>query len=151
MGIPYQTDFDFVYYITQEIFEEIHHIKKNIDGFGLLVTLKRVIIREPSLENSNKVSEISMKTGQHGLSMADKSIIALSLDMKLPLLSSDYALVNMAKQFSIHVIVPGKKKFYVNESKKYCSICKRFLGLEPEYCNECGNKLVYKTRTLKKY
>ena len=49
--------------------------------------------------------------GQMELSKADRSVIALSLQLHLPILSTDYALANAAKFFSINILTPGKKEF----------------------------------------
>ena len=48
-GIPFQTSSDYVYYITPDIQEEIHHIKRRIDGLNLLITAGKVIIQEPDI------------------------------------------------------------------------------------------------------
>ncbi len=144
MGIPFQSDHDFVYYITPEILSEIDHIKKNIDGMNLLLASKKVIVKEPLLKNLDFVIKKSKKNGQFGLSDPDYSIIALSLQLKIPIFSADYALVNTAKLFSLEALVPGKKNFTTLKTKKYCSICKKYFSFKSCFCNVCGNKLIFK-------
>ncbi len=144
MGIPFQTNEGFTYYITSSILSEIEHIKKNIDGLSVLIMLKKVIIKEPASKTLSFIIKKSVKNGQFGLSLPDYSIIALSFDLKIPIISTDYALINTAKLFSIETIVPGKKNFSIAKSKKFCSICKRFCPIKDFFCDRCGNKLIFK-------
>ena len=53
MGIPYQSDSTLRYYITTEILNEIIHIKKEIDGLNLLLSLGKVVVKEPSNNHIN--------------------------------------------------------------------------------------------------
>jgi len=145
MGIPFQSDSSFKYYITHEILGEINHIQKKIDGLNLLLSLKKVIIVEPSLANIKYISNKIKSLGQFGLSTPDCSIIALGFQLNLPIISTDYTVINTAKSLSLRTIVPGKSNFEVKQSKKYCSICKRYLAIKYLYCDHCGNKLIFKS------
>ena len=87
--------------------------------------------------------------GQMELSKADRSVIALSLQLHLPILSADYALVNAAKFFSINILTPGKKNFVTKKTIKYCSICKTFFDLKSSFCNKCGNSLVIRKEKIR--
>ncbi len=82
--------------------------------------------------------------GQFGLSKPDCSIIALSFQLKLPIISTDYTVINTAKFLSLDTIVPGKSNFEIVKTKKFCSICKKYFDMNNMYCNYCGNKLVFK-------
>ena len=144
MGIPFQSDPSSKYYITSEILNEIIHIKSAIDGLNLLISLGKVVVKDPFLENTLYIMKKVRAKGQFGLSKPDCSLIALSLHLKLPLISTDYALINMAKYLSIDTIVPGKTRFDIQRTKKFCSICKKFFNNKSLYCNMCGNKLIFK-------
>ena len=113
-GIPFQTSSDYIYYITPDIEEEINHIKRRIDGLNLLITAGKVIIQEPDIKFRSMVRQKCVDLGQMELSIADHSVIALSLQLHLPILSTDYALANAAKYFSINILTPGKKNFVTN-------------------------------------
>ncbi len=145
MDIPFQSDFSFKYYITPEILGEINHIKKKIDGLNLLLSLKKVIIVEPSLANIAYILNKIKSLGQFGLSKPDSSILALGFQLNLPIISTDYTVINTAKFLSLDTIVPGKSNFEVKQNKKYCSICKRYFAIRFLYCNQCGNKLIFKS------
>ncbi len=144
MGIPFQTTLGFIYYITPDILFEIEHIKKNIDGLNLLITSKKVIIKEPISKTLNFIIKKSAKNGQFGLSLPDYSIIALSFQLNIPIMSTDYALINTAKLFSLETIVPGKESFSITKTKKFCSICKKYYPVKAFFCDRCGNKLIFK-------
>ena len=145
MGIPFQSDSSFRYYITPEILGEINHIKKKIDGLNLLLSLKKVIIVEPSLANITYILNKIKSLGQFGLSKPDSSILALGFQLNLPIISTDYTVINTAKFLSLDTIVPGKSNFEVKQNKKYCSICKKYFAIRFLYCNQCGNKLIFKS------
>ena len=147
-GIPFQTSSDYVYYITPDIQEEIHHIKRRIDGLNLLITAGKVIIQEPDINIHSMVRQKCVDLGQMELSKADRSVIALSLQLHLPILSADYALANAAKFFSINILTPGKKNFVTKKTIKYCSICKTFFDLKSSFCNKCGNSLVIRKEKI---
>jgi endoribonuclease Nob1 len=144
MGIPYQSDNTLRYYVTTEILNEIMHIKKEIDGFNLLLSLGKVVVKEPSNKYTNFVINKIRTMGQFELSKPDRSIIALSYQLKIPLMSTDYAVINLANFLSIETMVPGKGVFESKKSIKYCSICKKYFNIKFMYCNCCGNKLIFK-------
>ena len=147
-GIPFQTTFDYIYFITPDIQEEINHIKRRLDGLNLLITAGKVIIHEPEIKILSNVRQKCRERGQMELSKADCSVIALSLQLHIPILSADYALVNAAKYFSLNILTPGKKKFVTKKTIKYCSICKTFFDLKSSFCDKCGNSLVLKKERI---
>ncbi len=144
MGIPYQSDYTLRYYITTEILNEIMHIKKEIDALNLLLSIGKVVVKEPPSKYMNLIINKMKTMGQFGLSKPDCSIIALSYQLKIPLMSTDYSVINFANFLSIETIVPGKNEFESKRSKKYCSICKKYFKINNMYCNYCGNKLIFK-------
>lgn len=148
-GIPFQTTTDYVYYLTPDIQGEINHIKRQIDGLNILITAGKVIIHEPDIDILSMVRQKCIELGQMELSKADCSVIALSLQLHMPILSTDYALANAAKYFSINTLTPGKKNFVIKKTTKYCSICKFFFDLNSSFCNKCGNSLVLKKERIR--
>jgi UPF0271 protein len=148
-GIPFQTSLDYVYYITPDIQKEINHIQRRIDGLNLLITTGKVIIYEPDIQLLCMVRQKCTERGQNELSSADCSIIALGLQLHLPILSADYALVNAARYFSLNILTPGKKKFVTRKAIKYCSICKIFFDLKLSFCDNCGNSLVLRKEKMR--
>lgn len=147
MGLPFLTTSPSIYYITPQIYDEIKHIKKNVDGLNLLIITKKVVIMEASFENMEKVKRKEAEIGRISLSVADRSLIALGMQVNVPILSTDFSLVNVAKHLSLKVIAPGKKNFVTRSSKKYCSICKKFYTKDLEFCENCGNRLIVKLKT----
>lgn len=147
-GIPFQTTSDYIYYITPDIEQEINHIKRRIDGLNLLITAGKVIIHEPDINIYSMVRQKCIELGQMELSKADCSVIALSLQLHLPILSADYALANAAKYFSIKILTPGKKNFVTKKTIKYCSICKTLFDLKSCFCDKCGNSLIIKKERI---
>jgi len=96
------------------------------------------------------VRQKCIERGQNELSTADYSIIALGLQLRLPILSADYALVNAARYFSsLNILTPGKKNFVTKKTIKYCSICKVFFDLKESFCDNCGNSLVLKKEKMR--
>ncbi len=148
-GIPFQTTSDYIYYITPDIQEEINHINRRIDGLNLLITAGKVVIHVPDYIIYSMVRQKCVDLGQIELSKADQSIIALSLQLHLPILTADYALANAAKYFSINILTPGKKNFVTKKTIKYCSICKTFFDLKSSFCDMCGNSLVLKKEKIR--
>jgi endoribonuclease Nob1 len=146
MGLPFLTSSTYTYYITPQIYDEIKHIKKNVDGLNLLLITKKVVVIEASTQNIAKVKRMEAQTGRICLSEADKSIVALGMQLNLPILSTDFSLVNVAKHLSIQVITPGKKNFVIRSSIKYCSICKKFFTKNLDYCEYCGNRLIARSK-----
>lgn len=144
MGIPFQSDSSLRYIITSDILSEVRHIKKKINGLDLLLSLGKVMVVEPSPENIKHILNRIKLSGQFGLSKPDCSIIALSFQLKLPIMSTDYTVINTAKFLSLDTLVPGKSNFEIVKTTKFCSICKKHYDLKFMYCNNCGNKLIYK-------
>lgn len=147
MGLPFLTTSTYTYYITPQIYDEIRHIKKNVDGLNLLLITKKVVVMEASNENIVKVRKMEEQIGRNVLSEADQSIVALGIQLNVPVLSTDFSLVNVAKHLSIQVVIPGKKNFVTRSSGKYCSICKKFVTKNLEFCEYCGNRLTVKSKT----
>lgn len=144
MGIPFQSTFDVSYIATSSIFEEIKHIKKNINAVETLILSQRVCIKDPSSETLSNLKQSISSFDSSRLSEADLSIIALGMEMKVPIVTSDYALANLARRLNLKVIIPGKEKFKIKTMKPYCSLCKSFDNALEPYCSKCGNLLIFK-------
>ncbi len=111
MGIPFQSAFDIKYYITPDILDEINHIKKKIDGFDFLLSTEKVIVIEPARNHIEYIYKKIKSHGQFGISKPDCSIIALGMQLKIPIMSTDFTLVNMAKLLLLDTFIPGKSTF----------------------------------------
>lgn len=144
MGIPFQSASDIKYYITPDILDEINHIKKKIDGLDFLLSTEKVIVIEPTRNHIEYIYKKIKLHGQFGISKPDCSIIALGMQLKIPIMSTDFTLVNMAKLLLLDTFIPGKSNFEIIKTKKFCSICKKYFGIRNMYCNLCGNKLIFK-------
>jgi rRNA maturation endonuclease Nob1 len=106
----------------------------------------------------SKVEVAAKQTGDNReLSYADKTILALALseqnsDMKLILVSSDYAVLNTAIHLNMEILdLSGK----LSESRiwlYYCPACnnkEKTPGLNLE-CSICGTKMIRRTRKRSK-
>lgn len=146
-GIPFSsTEKNFT---TPAIFEEIKHIKKNHDAIRVLVDTNRLEVIEPEAEYVKKVSLVAKETGDRtNLSNGDLSVLALSLQLGLELVTDDFAISNTAKHLKIKVNpVMTKGISYTATWQYYCSGCDMSFA-ETLECPRCGNKL--KRRLVKR-
>ena len=146
-GIPFTSDT--THYVTELVFDEIKHIKKNHDALQVLINTNRLLVRQQKIEFQEIVKKCAMKTGDiNSLSDEDISSIALSLELNAELISDDFAVSNVSKELGIIVIplitngikVVGKWIFY-------CPACKKDF-FNKKNCLLCGNPL--KKKLVKK-
>ena len=101
-GIPFGSSDR--YYTTTLVLDEIQHIKKNYNALETLIQTKRLFIREPELNFVEKVRQKAQESGDiQELSKEDISILSLSLELKGELITDDFAVSNLAKNFKIKV------------------------------------------------
>ena len=139
-GIPFGSSDK--YYTTTLVFDEIQHIKKNYDALETLIQTNRLFIIEPKLNFVEKVRKKAQESGDiQELSKEDISILSLSLELKGELITDDYAVSNLAKNFKIKVspiMTSGIKD--VGKWIYYCLGCgKKFSNISN--CPQCGNSL----------
>jgi UPF0271 protein len=140
-GIPFLSSGR--YCTTQAVFEEVKHIKKSHGAIEVLLETGNLEIIDPDKNSIETARAAAKKTGDYQkLSHADFSIIALALQLKIKLLTDDYAVANVATSLKIPVESSSSKG--IRETRKwiaYCSACRKAFGPAAKECPLCGNKL----------
>ena len=140
-GIPFLSSGS--YCTTQAVFNEVKHIKRSHGAIEALLDAGSLQVIDPDKNTIEKVRATAKKTGDYQkLSQADISIIALALQMKIALLTDDYAVANVATTLKIPVQSSSSKG--IKETRKwiaYCSACGKAFGPDAKECPLCGNKL----------
>lgn len=129
-------------FTTQDVFDEIKHIKKDHKAIEIILETKRLEIMTPESEYINKVLLKSKDTGDfQNLSISDISVIALCLQLNAELVTDDFAVSNLAKQLNLTVIpVMTTGITRLANWIYFCSGCeKTFSNISK--CPFCGNKL----------
>ena len=139
-GIPFSSNDSFM--TTSLVYKEIEHIKSKQGALDMLQQTDRLQIRDPEKETIKIVNDAAEKTGdKETISEQDVSIIALSLENKIELVTDDFAVTNVAKQLGIKtspLMTQGIK--VVGKWISYCSACGKEFSREKE-CPICGSKL----------
>jgi len=148
-GIPFQGNGK--YYTTYQVLDEVRG-----RGVGAQLIHSRVQVTEPSKEASQKVSEAAAKTGDlKSLSAADKSILAVSLDLitarsdeGVVLVTDDFAVRNVAEVVGINLSETHIRGEWKNITWiTYCKGCgKEYSDAKKPVCDVCGTKLSRKPR-----
>lgn len=139
-GIPFGSLDE--HYTTPLVFDEIQHIKKNHFALETLIQTKRLFIREPE---SNFVEMVRKKAQESGdiqeLSKEDISILSLCVELKGELITDDFAISNVAKNFGLTVspIMTGGIQD-VGKWVYYCAGCSKEFS-KISVCPQCGNPL----------
>lgn len=144
-GLPFRSHDR--YHITDIVYNEIQHIKKNHDAIQILIDTKRLLIQQPNHIHVKKAKDTAEKTGDlTSLSNEDISSIALSLELEAELLTDDFAVSNVARNLGIEVIpIMTKGIKTVGRWIHYCSACG--ISSKKLTCANCGNKLTKKLIT----
>lgn len=141
IGIPFLSSSKC--YTTDLVFEEIKHIKKSYYALEALIdagNLKVIEAEEPYL---TEVINIAKKIGDFSkLSFADLSILALARQLKITLISDDYAVENVATLLNIPIKSLGTKGITkVRRWITFCRACGKAYKPNVLECMLCGNKL----------
>jgi UPF0271 protein len=140
-GIPFLSSGR--YCTTQSVFDEVKHIKKSLDAIEALLEAGNLHMIDPDMDSVEKAKAAAKKTGDYAkLSRADFSVIALALQLKIALLTDDYAVANVATALKIPIQSSSSKG--MKERRKwiaYCSACGKAFGPNANECLLCGNKL----------
>ena len=108
----------------------------------MLQQTNRLQIRDPEKETIKVVNDAAEKTGdKKTISEQDVSIIALSLENEIELITDDFAVTNVAKQLGVKtssLMTQGIN--IVGKWISYCSVCGKEFSKEKE-CPICGSKL----------
>ncbi|HSB57402.1 MAG TPA: nucleotide-binding protein [Nitrosopumilaceae archaeon] len=129
-------------FTTQDVFEEVKHIKRSHYAVEALLETKRLEIMRPNEEYINEVIQKSKNTGDfQNLSAEDISVIALCLQLKADLVTDDFAVSNLSKYLNLKVIpVMTEGITHIANWVYFCSGCqKTFSNLSR--CPLCGNRL----------
>ncbi len=149
-GIPFLSQARYNYFTTQLVFDEVRHIKQSHGANEALLETGSLKIIDPSAANIEKAKTAAKKTGDYTkLSPADLSIIALASELKIPLVTDDYAVANVASALSITVKSTSSKA--LREKRRwitYCSACGKAFGSDTRECPLCGNKLRRKFKVV---
>ncbi|MGQ0795189.1 MAG: NOB1 family endonuclease [Nitrosopumilaceae archaeon] len=139
-GIPFASSEQS--FTTQEVFDEIKHIKKDHQAIEMILETKRLGILVPESKYINKVLSKSRETGDsQNLSASDISVVALCLQLRGVLISDDFSVLNLAKQLNLSVspvMTDGIKR--VAKWIYFCSGCERTFS-KISTCPLCGNRL----------
>ena len=137
-------------FTTQDVFDEIKHIKKDHKAIETIIETKRLEIMTPESEYIKKVLLKSKDTGDfQNLSAGDISVIALCLQLKAELVTDDFAVSNLAKQLNLTVVpVMTKGITRIANWIYFCSGCEKTFP-QISKCPLCGNKLSRKLIKLK--
>ena len=128
---------------TQAVLNEVRHIKKSLGAIDTLLETGSLRVIDPGRDSIEKAKAASKKTSDYSrLSQADFSIIALALELKMTLVTDDYAVANVAAALEIPVSSTSSRG--IRETRKwiaYCSACGKAFGPAAKECPLCGNKL----------
>jgi endoribonuclease Nob1 len=131
------------YWTTQAIFDEVKHIKRSHGAIEALLESNTLQVLNSDRKNIDKVVAAARRTGDYQkLSEADISIIALALQLKIVLVTNDYAVANVATTLKIPVkSVASKGVMHTRRWIAYCSACGKAFGPNAKECRLCGNRL----------
>ncbi len=126
-------------YTVPEVLDEI---KDKISSVKLLVPNLKVF--EPSKESLEKVKKTASTTGDLSkLSNTDLKVLALAYEKKVPIMSDDRNVQNVAYMLGLDVVsVFSKKIERLFVWKKYCRNCNKFYPGDVDECPVCGSKLI---------
>jgi endoribonuclease Nob1 len=131
------------YWTTQAIFDEVKHIKRSHGAIEALLESNTLQVLNSDRKNIDKVVAAARRTGDYQkLSEADISVIALALQLKIALVTNDYAVANVATTLKIPVkSVASKGITHTRRWIAYCSACGKAFGPNAKECRLCGNRL----------
>jgi endoribonuclease Nob1 len=138
------------YCTTDTVFDEVKHIKKSQGAIEVLLESNSLQILNPDKKSIEKVFSAARRTGDYlRLSEADISIIALALQLEVPLITDDYAVANVATTMKIPVKSLATRGItHTRKWMTYCSACGRTFGATAKECRLCGNALRRKYKLI---
>lgn len=139
-GVPFRSSSDC--YTTSLVYDEIKHIKKHQKVLETLLETNRLKIQDPNKDATNVAIHASKNTGDYQqLSKQDVSIIALGIDLKIPIITDDFAISNVAKNLGLEISPIMTKGIQdVGIWIHYCPGCRSNHGTGKE-CPKCGTNL----------
>lgn len=152
-GIPFQSA---KCYTTNEVFDEVKHIKRSYAALETLIDAGNLSIVEPETNYVKGANELARRSGDIAkMSKADLSVLALALYFKVSknepvIVTDDYSIANTAELAGIkvsYVMSRGIRK--AGRWIRYCSACGIAYSRE-DVCQVCGNRLRMKLRPIKR-
>jgi UPF0271 protein len=139
-------------YTTNLVLKEVIHIKKSYSALESLIDAGNLKIIDPEEQFLEKIIEIARRTGDYSkLSPADLSILSLALQLKITLISDDYAIENIATLLRIPIKTMGTKGITkVRKWVTFCNACGKAYSPDMRECMLCGNKLRRRFKILSK-
>ncbi|MDQ3872496.1 MAG: nucleotide-binding protein [Thermoproteota archaeon] len=149
-GILFLSSTSNIYYTTSAVFDEVKHIKKSHGAIDALIVSNTLQVVNSERESIEKVVAAAKRIGDYAkLSHADISIIALALQMKIVLMTNDYAVANTASSLKIPVkLASGKGIKEIRKWIPYCNACGKAFGPNTKECQLCGNRLRRKYKVI---
>ena len=103
-GVPFGTSSGTTYVTTPGVYDEVSHIKSRHDALGVMSATGRLSVVEPTKESVDAARSAARATGDAPkLSGQDLSVIALSIQTGLGLVTDDFAVSNVARSVGIGV------------------------------------------------
>lgn len=135
-GLPFSGEVKL--YTTPLIEQEVEGLK----GIELL-RASTIEIVTPAEASLRKVQEGAKRTGDDGrLSEADMEVLALALELGLPLITDDYSIQNLARHLGIRYLTIRedgiKEEFHWHYR---CVGCRRTFEERTEECPVCGSEV----------
>jgi len=145
-------------FTTTSVSNEFQPGGRDFQNFQFMLE-KGLMIQNPTKKSIEKITEVSKKTGDYErLSIADKEILALSLDKndiyEVIILTDDYSIQNLANNLNIKyesISQEGIKKRF--KWTYICQGCKKKFKENKKTCPICGSetkKVVLRKKELKK-
>jgi len=133
-GMPYSGSIRL--FISPLVEEEVRGLK----GVDLLMAA-HLDVSTPSPENIGRVRQGATETGDDArLSEADIEILALALELGLPILTDDYSIQNLAEHMGVRYISVGEKGITRKIEWTYrCKGCGRYFDEQAPVCPICGS------------
>ena len=135
-GLPYSGSLRL--HIPPLVEKEVRGLK----GVDLLMAAHLQVSR-PSSENIERVRRAATETGDDArLSEADIEVLALGLELELPILTDDYSIQNLANHMGLSYIPVGEKGITRKLEWIYrCKGCGRYFEEKPPVCPICGSDI----------
>jgi UPF0271 protein len=135
-GLPFSGELKL--YTTPLIEEEIEGLK----GMDLL-RASTVNVVAPSGDSLKTVQDGARRTGDDArLSRADIEVLALALELGLPILTDDYSIQNLAHHLGIRFVPIREKGIKEELHWSYrCVGCRRSFDEKVDECPVCGSKV----------
>ena len=129
-------------FTTQDVYDEVKHIKRSHDAVEAVLETKRLEIMIPETEYIKKDLLKSKDTGDfQNLSIGDILVSALCLQLKAELITDDFAVSNLAKHLNLKVVpIMTGGITHVADWIYFCSGCQKTFSRISK-CPLCGNKL----------